>query len=85
MVFIDLEKACDSILRSIIWDNLKVRGISQRYIEVIRDMQEALFVVGSTIFENLSRAKGHYGHILLYGYTNSCERPSLIGLAQKKI
>ena len=40
MVFIDLEKAYDSITRGIIWDGLKARGISQRYIEVIRDMYD---------------------------------------------
>ena len=40
MVFIDLEKAYDNISRCIIWDNLKVRGISSRYIEAIRDMYD---------------------------------------------
>ena len=40
MVFIYLEKAYDSISRGIIWDSLKARGISQRDIEVIRDMYD---------------------------------------------
>ena len=40
MVFIDMEKAYDSIPRGIKWDSLKARGISQRYIEVIRDMYD---------------------------------------------
>ena len=40
MVFIDLEKAYDSISRSIVWDSLKGRGISQRYIEAILDMYD---------------------------------------------
>ena len=40
LVFIDLEKAYDSIPRSIVWDSLKNRGISQRYIEVIQDMYD---------------------------------------------
>ena len=40
MVFIDLEKAYDSIPRRIIWDSLKARGISLMYIEVIRDMYD---------------------------------------------
>ena len=39
-MFIDLEKAYDSIPRSIVWDSLKNRGISQRYIEVIQDMYD---------------------------------------------
>ena len=40
MVFIDLEKAYDSIPRRIIWDSLKAKGISLRYIEVIQDMYD---------------------------------------------
>ena len=32
MMFIDLEKAYDSIPSDIFWDNLKARGISQCYI-----------------------------------------------------
>ena len=38
LVFIDLEKVYDSIPRSSIWDSLKNRSISQRYIEIIQDM-----------------------------------------------
>ena len=40
LVFIDLEKAYDSIPRSIVWDSLKNRGLSRRYIEVIHDMYD---------------------------------------------
>ena len=40
MVFIDLEKAYDSIPRSIVWNSLKNRGISRTYIEVIQDMYD---------------------------------------------
>ena len=40
LVFINLEKAYDSIPRSIVWDSLKNRGISRRYIEVILDMYD---------------------------------------------
>ena len=40
MVFIDLEKAYDSIPRDIAWDSLKARGMSQCYIEAIRDMYD---------------------------------------------
>ena len=39
-MFTDLEKAYDSIPRSIVWDSLKNRGISRRYIEVIQDMYD---------------------------------------------
>ncbi|KAD4889082.1 hypothetical protein E3N88_21155 [Mikania micrantha] len=37
MVFIDLEKAYDSVPRQLIWDSLQSRGIPWRYIEMIRD------------------------------------------------
>ena len=40
MVFIDLEKAYDSIPRCVIWDSLKAKGISPVYIEAIRDMYD---------------------------------------------
>ena len=40
MVFIDLEKAYDSIPRRVIWDSLKARSISSVYIETIRDMYD---------------------------------------------
>ena len=40
MVFIDLEKAYDSIPRRAIWDCLKVRGIYSVYMEAIRDMYD---------------------------------------------
>ena len=38
MVFIDLKKAYDSIPWDIVWDSFKARGISQSYIETIRNM-----------------------------------------------
>ena len=40
MVFIDLEKAYNSIPQDVIWDSLKARGISSVYIETIRDMYD---------------------------------------------
>ena len=40
LVFVDLEKAYDSIPRCIVWDSLKNRGISRRYIEVIKGMYD---------------------------------------------
>ena len=47
LVFIDLEKAYDSIPRSIVWDiivwdSIKNRGISRRYLEVIQDMYDRM-------------------------------------------
>ena len=39
-MFIDLEKAYDNIPRSIVWDSLKNRVISRRYIELIQDMYD---------------------------------------------
>ncbi|MFS7977372.1 putative RNA-directed DNA polymerase [Helianthus anomalus] len=38
MVFIDLEKAYDSVPRRLIWDSLESRGVSGKYIDLIRDM-----------------------------------------------
>ena len=40
MVFVDLDKAYDSIPQGVIWDSLKARGISSMYIEAIRDMYD---------------------------------------------
>ena len=40
MVFIDLEKAYDSLPRGVIWDSLKSLGISSMYIEAIKDMYD---------------------------------------------
>ena len=37
MVFIDLEKAYDSVPRTLIWDSLESRGVSGKYIDLIRD------------------------------------------------
>ena len=44
MVFIDLEKAYDSIPRHIMWDSLKARGISSVYIEAIRDIYKCRLI-----------------------------------------
>ncbi|KAL6539623.1 hypothetical protein OROHE_011394 [Orobanche hederae] len=38
MVFIDLEKAYDSILRDVIWRSLEERRMSSPYVRVIQDM-----------------------------------------------
>lgn len=40
MVFIDLKKEYDIIPRGVIWDGLKARGISQRYIEVMQHIYD---------------------------------------------
>ena len=40
LVFIDLEKAYDTIPRRNVWDSLKNRGISRRYVEEIQDMYD---------------------------------------------
>ena len=37
-VLIDLEKAYDSVHREILWECLEKKGISVRYIRVIKDM-----------------------------------------------
>ncbi|XP_022024225.1 uncharacterized protein LOC110924532 [Helianthus annuus] len=38
MVFIDLEKAYDSVPRRLIWDSLECRRVPGKYIDIIRDM-----------------------------------------------
>ena len=40
MIFIDLEKAYDRIPRDIIWWVLHKRGVTRRYIDVIKDMYD---------------------------------------------
>ena len=40
LVFINVEKVYDSIPHSIVWDNLKNRSNSRRYIEVIQDIYD---------------------------------------------
>ena len=40
MVFIDLEKAYDSIPQYIIWESLEKKGISRSHVDVIRNMYD---------------------------------------------
>ena len=42
MVYIDLEKAYDSVPRNIIWDGLKTKDISRTHIEAIRDIYDGV-------------------------------------------
>lgn len=47
MVFIDLEKAYDSVSRKVIWWTLEKTGNSFKCINAIKDMSE-----GATMYEN---------------------------------
>ena len=38
MVFIDLEKAYDSVPRSLIWDSLESGGVPGKYVDLVKDM-----------------------------------------------
>ena len=40
MVFIDLEKAYDSIPREVLWECLEKKGVSVGYIRTIKDMHK---------------------------------------------
>ena len=40
MVFIDLEKAYDRVLRDLIWWDLNKKNVSRGYIEIIKDIYE---------------------------------------------
>ena len=38
MVFIDLEKAYDSVTRSLIWDSLERIGVPGKYVDLVKDI-----------------------------------------------
>ncbi|XP_021991266.1 uncharacterized protein LOC110888028 [Helianthus annuus] len=40
MVFFDLEKAYDSVSRTLSWDTLEGRGVPGKYIDIIKDMYD---------------------------------------------
>ncbi len=53
MVFIDLEKAYDRVPRDLIWWILNKKGVTSRYIHVIKDMYDgAMMIVRITAGES---------------------------------
>ena len=74
MVFIDLEKAYDSIPRRIIWDSLKAKGISLRYIEVIQDMYDNVSINIQTLvsWNRFLKLSGKRYRGACYSLTISC-------------
>ncbi len=49
MIFINLEKAYDSIPRDILWRVLEQRRVSIRYIQVLKDMYEETIAIVRTV------------------------------------
>ncbi|KAL6577964.1 hypothetical protein OROMI_010292 [Orobanche minor] len=72
MVFIDLEKAYDKVAREVLWWALAKKGVSRKYIDIIKDIYEG----GSTsVRTNVGRTEEfpitigvHQGSALTRGF-----------------
>ena len=50
MVFIDLEKTYDRVPRKVIWQVLEKKGVTKRYIELVKDIYDgAITSIKTTI------------------------------------
>ena len=49
MIFIDLEKAYDKVLRDLIWWALEKKCVTKRYIEMIQDMYDGAMTTVRTV------------------------------------
>ncbi|KAL6532562.1 hypothetical protein OROHE_013984 [Orobanche hederae] len=54
MIFIDLEKAYDKVPREVLWWALAKKGVSRKYIDIIKDMYEG---ASTSVRTNVGRTK----------------------------